>query len=847
MKKILTIILTVFIMFGCNDTTEINMLGDLFSEKTGSLEDFKGTEGIYAPSKVGGADIVVTKGSELNKVNITWEVVEGASAYVIYRAEATPVFNSLGQTTSFKNPETYSFIKLAEIEGDKTSFDDTTLDLQKGYCYSLKTIKTIDEQKYEGKASYSKVGWAFSIPEKIFATDKESKDYINVTWQAVPSATKYEIWRAEAPLKDGEGNPITPKPEAPTSDYQKIGESFIPQFQDLNKNLNGPKSTHRYFYKITAKNKYLTTDYEECVLFYGEVLAPGTALPPKSVVVSRALTGKNEVSWTKSGGAAQYVVYRSDKPIEEAIAEATLETLGRTSSLSYMDEGLEPGKSYWYSVSAINDSGDEGKKSLDFAIDNAPDEEGCSYTNQGYPIATPKAELLYMGTSEATTYAYLSWEKVPGAEKYIVKKNGEEVESEITELGYVINDLSINDLSTISYSIIAINVSDGNIENESEESEEATEKIFEFSGEGGTFTGEGENAIGSVTLDFNIFKNFGENFFEAASLKKTDILKTNSSDVTFDISNFNSGSFIDEEGFSDFVYADLTNALINLNPIEGKTNDEVLKDALSVEYELTLTKEGAEYTAKARSWRLLSLREAIMVTKIGDNCGANKITNQIGHIHGAPEKLGGNILGIAYYPEGTETDQGYYEGFLQFNVIKEPTGSKRWIEISFDFYGLSDIPGLRIYGSNFVNQSQDDNFLNKTGGSIQAPEPTPTLYSTIFSDIKVIIQERAILTTGDNVVTGGYMEAILEYKGEELYRHTFSDEVFVNFFVDGGLLRPVVLYCPGGRNHTRGSEVSSGHYTGGGNQWVDPVDCGPRARLQSGDNGSWDVLADQDK
>jgi Tat protein translocase TatB subunit len=88
-----------------------------------------------------------------------------------------------------------------------------------------------------------------------------------------------------------------------------------------------------------------------------DLMGPQTEIPypPSSVMTQVADADKVLVTWNSVPGATTYNVKRSTGSTEPLLIIA----MGLT-DLSYTDSGLEPGKTYHYSISAQNSAGESG-------------------------------------------------------------------------------------------------------------------------------------------------------------------------------------------------------------------------------------------------------------------------------------------------------------------------------------------------------------------------------------------------------------------------------------------------------------------------------------------------------
>ena len=124
--------------------------------------------------------ISASDGAYIDKVRITWNTVTGAEKYYVYRsATSLGVYTEIGNTNA-------------------TTYDDTIVSNNMVYYYKIKA--------YSVAAGYSELsayddGFLFPVPTGVSASDSEY-DKIRITWNSVPNAEKYYIYRS---LSSGSG------------------------------------------------------------------------------------------------------------------------------------------------------------------------------------------------------------------------------------------------------------------------------------------------------------------------------------------------------------------------------------------------------------------------------------------------------------------------------------------------------------------------------------------------------------------------------------------------------------------------------------------------------------------
>ncbi len=150
-----------------------------------------------------------------NRINLTWDEVDGAKGYVIYRATS----------------ENDSFEEYGKLSGNKTSFEDSDVKPGMRYYYKLKTLAKSEEYDSDISRAYYTTA-RLSSPQNPSA-DNFVASSVRVTWNGVEGARNYRIFRAEK--IDGL--------------YTVVGSVKSTDFVDTD-----IISGREYFYKIIAEN-----------------------------------------------------------------------------------------------------------------------------------------------------------------------------------------------------------------------------------------------------------------------------------------------------------------------------------------------------------------------------------------------------------------------------------------------------------------------------------------------------------------------------------------------------------------------------------------------------------------
>ncbi len=172
-----------------------------------------------------------------------------------------------------------------------------------------------------------------------------------------------------------------------------------------------------------------------CSAFPVEVPAPP---PAPSGLEARAEAGRVELRWIPATDATRYRVKRT------AAAGGASTTVGECFTESYQDITVEKDKAYGYTVSALNDAGE------------SPDSSAVQVRTPAPPPAPAGLTAQPLNAQVA-----LSWEAVPGAERYTVKRalkrdgRGVAIASGIAAPPYT--DTTVSNGTTYFYSVAAVN------------------------------------------------------------------------------------------------------------------------------------------------------------------------------------------------------------------------------------------------------------------------------------------------------------------------------------------------------------------------------------------------------
>ncbi|MHA2611178.1 MAG: fibronectin type III domain-containing protein [bacterium JZ-2024 1] len=219
-------------------------------------------------------------------------------------------------------------------------------------------------------------------PTNVSASQGEFEDFIRITWNPVPGATGYFVYRAE------EGSTV----------FTEISGFFTTTLYDD----ASAKVGKRYQYRVKAGNARGLSDFSEIALGFRR----GTPPPaPQNVSASEgAFTHKIVVTWDTVASASLYRIYRSENPEVSPTTPYAESVQNR-----FEDTNVQPATPYWYRISAVNNLYGEGPKS-------EPPKRGFVDVSPPLPPATVSAsqgtrtdgiELNWTPSARALSYEIL--------------------------------------------------------------------------------------------------------------------------------------------------------------------------------------------------------------------------------------------------------------------------------------------------------------------------------------------------------------------------------------------------------------------------------------------------------
>ena len=239
------------------------------------------------------------------KIRLTWDAVEGAAAYNVYRStDGGDTFTMVKRTTgtklnhtSAKAGETYFYYVLAVDEaGNESEFDENKV----VHCTGKLQQPTI-------------------TLSNLASTGK-----VRIQWEKISGADTYEVYIST----DG------------GQSYSHLGSSNTSKFTHTSAE---PGVKYRYKIMATGRND----NGNRATSAYSAAKDRTCDLARPTIRLSAASTGKNKISWNHIDGAVKYEVYRSTDGGEH------YSKLSTTARNYIVNTSSEVGKTYRYKVRAI--------------------------------------------------------------------------------------------------------------------------------------------------------------------------------------------------------------------------------------------------------------------------------------------------------------------------------------------------------------------------------------------------------------------------------------------------------------------------------------------------------------
>jgi|GEM_PF-1668523 len=276
----------------------------------------------------------------------------------------------------------------------------------------------------EGSAGSPGTTGAPSAPDGL-SVDSATSSSLVISWNSVSGATSYKVYRASSP----------------DDSYSLITTTLLTSFTD-----SDLSSSTTYYYKVAAVNTYgagSKSSYASgTTTSGGSGSAPST---PTGLYTGSATASSLTLSWSSTGGASSYKVYRATS------STGSYSMINTVYSPSYTDSGLSSLTTYYYKVAASNSYGDSSQSSY---VSGTTTSGGT-----GSAPATPTG--LSVGATSSTSIA-ISWNFVSDATSYKVYRSsssGGSYNLVGSPTAPAFTDSSLTASTTYYYKVTAVNSS----------------------------------------------------------------------------------------------------------------------------------------------------------------------------------------------------------------------------------------------------------------------------------------------------------------------------------------------------------------------------------------------------
>ncbi|MDR2094762.1 MAG: fibronectin type III domain-containing protein [Treponema sp.] len=293
-------------------------------------------------------------------INLSWDPVEGAGGYRVYRS----TFDG-----NYGNP-------LATVSGG-TSWYDTGLALGTAYYYKIGA--------YYGALDGSLSGYVRAVTFiPVSFTGAEANGSSSVM------TTKLNL-SFDQDIEDLSAGDITLMPNNTGAVKGALAKIGIGVYELAVSGISAGGSVT----VAAAKNGYtITPSGKEATLYF---VPPAVPTGAATAVLSASSI---RVSWSAVPGAASYEIY-----YQKGSTSASMNYAGTSPSASYTHTGLSPETTYYYSIKAVNSAGASGYSS-----------SVSGTTQQALP--PPSAPTGVTASVLSSTSIRVSWDPVPGATSY---------------------------------------------------------------------------------------------------------------------------------------------------------------------------------------------------------------------------------------------------------------------------------------------------------------------------------------------------------------------------------------------------------------------------------------------
>ena len=233
------------------------------------------------------------------KPKISWNAVDGAVKYWVYRSTDGKTFKYYDSTT-------------------KTSYTNNSTTIGMTYYYKVKAVNVVDGKNYASAYSVSK--GIQCKPAAPTVSINRSNGKPKLSWKAVSGATKYWIYRST----DG------------------VNFKYWDSTTKTSYTNSGAESGKKYYYRVKA---VAVVNGKNIVSANSSTKSLFTSLAKPSVSITTS-NGKPKLTWKAVTGADKYYIYRSTDG-------KTFKYWDSTTKTTYVNSGAKKNTKYYYKVKAV--------------------------------------------------------------------------------------------------------------------------------------------------------------------------------------------------------------------------------------------------------------------------------------------------------------------------------------------------------------------------------------------------------------------------------------------------------------------------------------------------------------
>lgn len=280
-------------------------------EPSASTEETDGTEELAEVLTLGKVNLKNAESIGYNSVQLTWDLVEQAEGYAIFRA--------LGSSGEWK--------EIADVKAGIASYEDKGLATGTSYRYKVQAFYMSEGNRVYAEAS--NILKAKPVPATVeLNAEAESYAKIKLTWKKISGANGYGIYRKESGA----------------SSFKKI--ATIKKGKTVSYTDKTVKPGTKYIYKVRA---YRTVGTKNVWGNYSQEKKITPTIKAPIVSVGKVACSSIELKWKPVQDANGYKIYRADS--KNGTYKA-IKTIKSADTLSYTDKTTKAGQTYFYKIKA---------------------------------------------------------------------------------------------------------------------------------------------------------------------------------------------------------------------------------------------------------------------------------------------------------------------------------------------------------------------------------------------------------------------------------------------------------------------------------------------------------------